>query len=104
MVGTWARDSLYGGGILRGTDTFRLLSNGVALRSGGTASTAASANPLKPTAYAEALKWAYRPRLEGPLLCLFVEKGWEPECHTIRIASESLLFVDERAYRRLRGR
>jgi hypothetical protein len=104
VVGTWAQDSLYGGGIVRGTDTFRLLSNGIALHSGGIATTAAAANPLKPTVWAEGLKWAYRPRAGGPLLCLFVEEGQEADCHTLRIASESLLVVDGRSYRRLPGR
>jgi hypothetical protein len=104
MVGTWARDSLYGGGIVRGTDTLRLRSDGMALRSGSIATTDAATNALKPTAWAEGLKWAYRPRAEGPLLCLFVEEGQEADCHTIRIASESLLVVDGRSYRRLRGR
>src|SRR3982751_4958877 len=100
VVGTWAQDSLYGGGIVRGTDTLRLLSNGIALRSGGIATTAAAANPDKPTVWAEGLKWAYRPRAGAPLLCLFVEEGQEADCHTIRIASESLLVVDGRSYRR----
>ena len=104
LVGTWARDSLYGGGILRGTDTFRLRSDGIALRSGGTSSTAASSNPSPPTSWAEGLKWDYRPRIEGPLLCLFVEERQEPECHVVIIASESVLVVDGRAFQRLRGR
>lgn len=104
VVGTWAQDSLYGGGIVRGTDTFRLMSNGIALHSGGIATTDAAANPLKPTVWAEGLKWSYRPRAGGPLLCLFVEEGQEADCHTIRIASESLLVVDGRSYWRLRGR
>ena len=104
MVGTWVQDSVYGGGIVRRTDTLRLLSDGVALHSGSIATTAAAANPHKPTVWAEGLKWAYRPRAGGPLLCLFVEEGQEADCHTIRIASESLLVVDGRSYRRLRGR
>ena len=104
LVGTWARDSLYGGGILRGTDTFRLRSDGNALRSGGTSSTAASSNPSPPTSWAVGLKWDYRPRVGGSLLCLFVEEGQEPECHVVIIASESVLVVDGRAFQRLRGR
>jgi hypothetical protein len=104
LVGTWARDSLYGAGILRGTDTFRLRSDGIALRSGGTSSTAASSNPSPPTSYAVGLKWDYRPRAGGSLLCLFVEEGQEPECHVVIIASESVLVVDGRAYGRLRER
>jgi hypothetical protein len=104
LVGTWARDSLYGNGILRGTDTFRLRSDGIVLRSGGTSSTAASSNPSPPTSWAVGLKWDYRPRVGGSLLCLFVEEGQEPECHVAIIASESVLVVDGRAFQRLRGR
>jgi hypothetical protein len=104
LVGTWARDSLYGGGIVRGTDTLRLRRDGIALRSGSTATTAAAANPLKPTVWAEGLKWAYRPRVDGPLLCFFVEEGQEAECHTVRITSGSVIVVDGRSYQRLPGR
>jgi hypothetical protein len=103
LVGTWARDSLYGGGILRGTDTLRLTKDGIALRSGSSASTALSTHPLKPTVYAEGLKWDYRPRVEGPLLCFFVEVGGEAECHLVQIASSEIV-VDGRAYQRLPGR
>ena len=105
MVGIWVRDSLYGGGIVRGTDTLRLRSDGLALRSGSIASTDAATNALnKPAVWAEGLKWAYRPRVEGPLLCLFVEEGQEDECHTVRLASATMIVVDGRSYQRLPGR
>lgn len=104
MVGTWVQDSLYGNGIVHGTDTLRLRSDGIALRSGSIRTTEAATNQLKPTTWAEGLKWAYRPRAGGPLLCFLVEEGQEADCHTIRIASESLLVVDGNSYRRLAGR
>jgi hypothetical protein len=104
MVGTWVQDSLYGGGLVRRTDTLRLRSDGIALRSGSIEATAAATNPLKPVVWAEGLKWAYRPRDQGPLLCLFVEEGQEADCHTVRIASERVLVVDGNSYQRLPGR
>ena len=110
MVGTWAQDSLYGDGIMRRTDTLRLHEDGIALHSGSIAPIHPESSSLKPVVWAEGLKWAYqpqlpyRPRPEGNLLCLFVEKGWEPECHTVRIASDSVLVVDGNSYRRLAGR
>lgn len=104
MVGTWVQDSLSGGGIVRRTDTFRLRSDGIVLHSGSIASTAAAKNPFKPVVWAEGLKWAFRPRVEGSLLCLFVQAGQEADCHTVRIASESVLVVDGFSYRRIPGR
>jgi hypothetical protein len=104
MLGTWVQDSLYGGGIVRRTDTLRLRSDGIALHSGSIATTAAATNPLKPVVWAEGLKWAYRPRDQAPLLCLFVGEGQEADCHTVRIASGSVLVVDGNSYQRLPGR
>jgi hypothetical protein len=104
MVGTWVQDSLYGGGIVRRTDTLRLESDGMALHSGSIVTTDAAASPLKPAVWAEGLKWVYRPRAEGPLLCLFAQEGQEADCHTVRVASGSLLVVDGNSYRRLPGR
>jgi hypothetical protein len=104
VVGTWTRDTLYGDGILRRVDTLRLAKDGTALRSGSTAPTDRAASSTKPTVWAEGLKWAYQPRAEGHLLCFFVQEGWEPECHTVRIDSDSVIVVDGNAYRRLAGR
>jgi hypothetical protein len=104
MVGTWARDSLYGGGIVRGTDTLRLRSDGIVLRSGSIASTDTAARSLKPTVWAEGLKWAYRPLVDGPLLCFFVQEGQEPECHALTIASANMIVLDGRSYQRLPDR
>jgi hypothetical protein len=104
MVGTWVQDSLYGGGIVRRTDTLRLGSDGMALHSGSIVATDAATSPLKPAVWAEGLKWAYRPRAEGPLLCLFVQEGQEADCHTVRVASESVIVVDGNSYQRLPGR
>ena len=104
MVGTWVQDSLYGDGIVHRTDTLRLGSDGIALHSGSIVTTAAATNQLKPVIWAEGLKWAYRPRAQAPLLCLFVEEGQEADCHTVRIASRSVLVVDGNSYRRLPGR
>jgi hypothetical protein len=104
LVGTWVQDSLYGGGITRRVDTLRLRDDGIALHSGSIASTAASSNPLPPVAWAEGLKWAYRPRAEGPLLCLFVDERQAPDCHAVRVASDSVLVVDGNSYRRLPDR
>ena len=104
MVGTWVQDSLYGGGIVRRTDTLRLRSDGIALHSGSIAAIDAATHPLEPTVWAEGLKWAYRPREEGPLLCLFVEEGPEADCHTVRLASGSVMVVDGNSYQRLPGR
>ena len=101
LLGTWVKDTLYGAGILHATDTLRLRQDGIVLRSGGFASTALSTQPLKPTVYAEGLKWAYRPFVEGPLLCFIVDAGQEADCHTVRIASESVIVVDGNSYRRL---
>ncbi|MDB4887415.1 MAG: hypothetical protein JWN79_2853 [Gemmatimonadetes bacterium] len=104
MVGTWVQDSLYGGGIVRRTDTLRLGGDGTALRSGSIATTEAATNPGTPAVWAVGVKWAYRPRAEGPLLCLFVEEGQEADCHTVRIASASVIVVDGNSYQRLPGR
>ena len=104
MVGTWVQDSLYGGGIIHRTDTLRLRKDGIALHSGSITSTDLATNPSKPVIWAEGLKWAFRPRAEGHLLCLFVQDGWEPDCHTVRVASESLLVVDGNSYQRLLDR
>lgn len=110
MVGTWAQDSLYGDGIVRRTDTLRLRKDGIALHSGSIAPIHPESSSLKPVVWAEGLKWAYRPQLpyrpraEGNLLCLFVEKGWEPDCHAVRIVSDSVLVVDGNSYRRLANR
>jgi hypothetical protein len=103
MVGTWAQDTLYGG-ITRRTDTLRLRRDGIALHSGSIAATDLATNPSKPVVWAEGLKWAFRPRAEGHLLCLFVDERQEPDCHTVRVASESVLVVDGNSYRRLPGR
>lgn len=70
-------------------------------RSGGTAINEASTHPLKPTVCAEGLTRAYRPRVEAPLLCFFVEAGQEADCHTVRIALKSVIVVDGNSYRRL---
>lgn len=104
VVGTWARDSLYGDGLVRGTDTLRLTRDGIALRSGSIAATDPASSSIKPAVWAEALKWTYKPRAEGHLLCLFVAEGYEQECHTVRIASDSELVIDDRSYRRLPAR
>jgi hypothetical protein len=104
MVGTWVQDSLYGGGIARRTDTLRLRGDGMALHSGSIMATDAATSPIKPTVWAEGLKWAYRPRAEGPLLCLYVQEGQEPDCHTVRIASATMIVVDGNSYRRLPDR
>jgi hypothetical protein len=104
MVGTWVQDTLYGGGIVRRTDTLRLGSDGMALRSGSIATTDASTSPFKPAVWAQGLKWAYRPRAEAPLLCFFVQEGQEADCHTVRIASATVIVVDEHSYQRLPGR
>ena len=101
MVGTWAQDSLYGDGIVRRVDTLRLGKDGIALHSGRIAATDPASTSIKPLAWAEGLKWAYQPRAESPLLCLFAQEGQEPECHTVRIASDSVLVVDGNSYRRL---
>ena len=95
---------LYGDGIMRRTDTLRLRKDGIALHSGSIAATDLATNPSKPLVWAEGLKWAFRPRAEGHLLCLFVEERQENDCHTVRVASESVLVVDENSYRRLPGR
>ena len=104
MVGTWAQDSLYGGGITRRTDTLRLRKDGIALHSGSIMATDPATKPSKPVVWAEGLKWAFRPRAEGHLLCLFVQDGQEADCHTVHVASESVLVVDGNPYRRLPGR
>jgi hypothetical protein len=104
MVGVWVQDSLYGAGIIRRTDTLRLRKDGIALHSGSITATDLATNPSKPVVWAEGLKWAFRPRAEGHLLCLFVEERQENECHTVRVASESVLVVDDNSYRRLPGR
>ena len=104
MVGTWVFDSLYGGGIVRRTDTLRLTSDGMALHSGSIVSTDAATTPLKPNVWAEGMKWAYRPRADGPLLCLFVQEGQEAFCQTVRIASATVIVVEGNAYRRLADR
>ena len=103
MVGTWVKDTLYGNGIVHSTDTLRLRKDGIVLRSGSIATTEAATNPEKPTVWAQGLKWAYSPRPESPLLCFFAQEGQEPDCHTVRIASASLLVVDGNSYRRLPG-
>lgn len=104
MVGTWVQDSLYGGGIIHRVDTLRLRKDGIALHSGSIAATDRASSPREPTVWAEGLKWDYRPRAEGHLLCLFATEEQEPECHTLRIASEHVLVVDGNSYRRLPGR
>jgi hypothetical protein len=101
MVGTWAQDSLYGDGIIRRTDTLRLRADGIALHSGSIAATHPESSSTKPVVWAEGLKWAYRPRAEGHLLCLYAQEGQEGDCHTVRIASDSVLVVDGNSYRRL---
>ena len=104
MVGTWVQDSLYGDGIMRRTDTLRLRKDGIALHSGSIAATDLATNPSKTVVWAEGLKWAFRPRAEGHLLCLFAEERQENDCHTVSVASESVLVVDQNSYRRLTGR
>jgi hypothetical protein len=104
MVGTWAQDSLYGDGIIRRTDTLRLRGDGVALHSGSITPTHPETSSTKPVTWAQGLRWAYRPRAEAHLLCLFVEEGGEQDCHTVGIASDSVLVVDGNSYRRLPDR
>jgi hypothetical protein len=104
VVGTWVQDSLYGDAIIRRVDTLRLGGDGIALHSGSIAPTDRASSSIKPVVWAQGLKWAYRPRAEGHLLCLFAEEGHEQECHSVRIDSDSVIVVDGNSYRRLRSR